>query len=289
MPRPGDWTTVAPQAQGRRLGLLTLEAVDARYSGNTALRDVSLAVRPGELCAVLGPERRGEIDARAPALRGARPRAGRVTIFGEDLAALDRRASRPAGRRGAADRSRSRSVSRCARWCDGPRAAPGRVDAGVRGRRSGGARARGLRSGGAVGSPGRGAVRRRAEARGDRARARSGGARARARRGRRAPRRSPRGRPGRGCAPASSRSTAWRMSRCEAASSSTSARALCAIARAIATHYSRRPRGARPAAPTAAPIAGHERPRHNRFVVRARPPSTRPDAARGPSRRPAAP
>src|SRR4029079_2136738 len=72
---------------------LTLEGVEARYSdGITALSDVSLTVEPGQVCAVLGPNGAGK-STLVRILSGAlRPSRGRVTLFGEDLATLDRRA-----------------------------------------------------------------------------------------------------------------------------------------------------------------------------------------------------
>lgn len=73
--------------------MLTLEEVEARYSdGMVALSGVSLQVAPGEICAVLGPNGAGK-STLVRLLSGAlRPSRGRVTLFGEDVAALDRRA-----------------------------------------------------------------------------------------------------------------------------------------------------------------------------------------------------
>lgn len=73
--------------------MLILEAVGARYSGGiTALSEVSLKVRPGEVCAVLGPNGAGK-STLVRILSGAlRPSHGKATLFGDDLATLDRRA-----------------------------------------------------------------------------------------------------------------------------------------------------------------------------------------------------
>ncbi|MFO0591335.1 MAG: ABC transporter ATP-binding protein [Polyangiaceae bacterium] len=73
--------------------MLRLESVDARYSdGTTALSGISLGVEPGRICAVLGPNGAGK-STLVKILSGAlRPARGKVTLFGEDLATLDRRA-----------------------------------------------------------------------------------------------------------------------------------------------------------------------------------------------------
>lgn len=72
---------------------MKLEDVDARYpDGIQALSGVSLTVQPGEICAVLGPNGAGK-STLVRLLSGAlRPSRGKVTLFGDDLAALDRRA-----------------------------------------------------------------------------------------------------------------------------------------------------------------------------------------------------
>lgn len=69
-----------------------LSSVSTGYGPTDTLADVSLVVRAGELCAVLGPNGAGK-STLVKLLSGAlRPRRGRATIFGQDLAELDRRA-----------------------------------------------------------------------------------------------------------------------------------------------------------------------------------------------------
>jgi len=71
---------------------LEIEAVSAGYGGADVLRGVSLRVEGGRLCAVLGPNGAGK-STLVRLLSGAlQPRAGRVLLDGEDVAALDRRA-----------------------------------------------------------------------------------------------------------------------------------------------------------------------------------------------------
>lgn len=73
--------------------MLKLEGVDARYpDGILALSGISLTVWPGEICAVLGPNGAGK-STLVRLLSGAlRPACGKATLFGDDLASLDRRA-----------------------------------------------------------------------------------------------------------------------------------------------------------------------------------------------------
>jgi iron complex transport system ATP-binding protein len=73
--------------------MLKIEDVDAAYSdGILALSGISLSVQPGQICAVLGPNGAGK-STLVRLLSGAlRPARGRVTLFGDDLATLDRRA-----------------------------------------------------------------------------------------------------------------------------------------------------------------------------------------------------
>lgn len=69
-----------------------LTGVSAGYGGVDVLHEVSLAVKPGHLCVILGPNGAGK-STLVKLLSGAlRPRTGSVSLAGEDLAALDRRA-----------------------------------------------------------------------------------------------------------------------------------------------------------------------------------------------------
>jgi iron complex transport system ATP-binding protein len=76
---------------------MTRAAVDlarvwAGYGGKDVLEDVSLTVRSRQLCAVLGPNGAGK-STLVKLLSGAlRPRLGRVSVLGDDLASLDRQA-----------------------------------------------------------------------------------------------------------------------------------------------------------------------------------------------------
>ncbi|MBK8253593.1 MAG: ABC transporter ATP-binding protein [Polyangiaceae bacterium] len=73
--------------------MLELRDVAARYAdGNEALRDISLSVSPGEICAVLGPNGAGK-STLVRILSGAlKPASGTVSLFGDNIATLDRRA-----------------------------------------------------------------------------------------------------------------------------------------------------------------------------------------------------
>ena len=83
-------------------GEIRFEAVTVAYERTTALRDVTLTVRPGERIAIIGPSGAGKSTLLGLLLGFVTPTAGRVTVDGVDLA--DRRPGRlaPAGRLGAA-------------------------------------------------------------------------------------------------------------------------------------------------------------------------------------------
>jgi ABC-2 type transport system ATP-binding protein len=62
----------------------SLAAVTKKYPEITALRDVSLNVRAGELLAVLGPNGAGKTTAVRLLLGLTKPGSGRATVFGRD-------------------------------------------------------------------------------------------------------------------------------------------------------------------------------------------------------------
>ncbi|MGE5338668.1 MAG: ABC transporter ATP-binding protein [Gemmatimonadota bacterium] len=68
---------------------ISREAPGQRY---TAVRDVTLAVAPGEFVSVVGPTGCGKSTLLNVAAGLLEPSSGRVTIFGESLAGLNRRA-----------------------------------------------------------------------------------------------------------------------------------------------------------------------------------------------------
>jgi iron complex transport system ATP-binding protein len=71
---------------------IALVGISAGYGGDDVLRDVTLRVAGGQLCAVLGPNGAGK-STLVRLLSGAlTPRAGRVLFGGVDAAGLDRRA-----------------------------------------------------------------------------------------------------------------------------------------------------------------------------------------------------
>ncbi|MEU4779775.1 thiol reductant ABC exporter subunit CydD [Micromonospora sp. NPDC023633] len=70
-------------------GEIRFEAVTVRYERTTALRDVTLTVRPGERVAVIGPSGAGKSTLLGLLLGFVTPTAGRVTVGGVDLADAD--------------------------------------------------------------------------------------------------------------------------------------------------------------------------------------------------------
>ncbi|MEW2376388.1 thiol reductant ABC exporter subunit CydD [Micromonospora sp. NPDC047812] len=83
-PTPGAGAGV-PDGRGE----LRFEAVTVAYERTTALRDVTLTIRPGERVAVIGPSGAGKSTLLGLLLGFVTPTAGRVTVGGVDLADAD--------------------------------------------------------------------------------------------------------------------------------------------------------------------------------------------------------
>ncbi|KAB1128818.1 thiol reductant ABC exporter subunit CydD [Micromonospora sp. AMSO12t] len=70
-------------------GEIRFEAVTVAYERTTALRDVTLTIRPGERVAVIGPSGAGKSTLLGLLLGFVTPTAGQVTVGGVDLADAD--------------------------------------------------------------------------------------------------------------------------------------------------------------------------------------------------------
>ncbi|MEU5723001.1 thiol reductant ABC exporter subunit CydD [Micromonospora sp. NPDC047738] len=70
-------------------GEIRFEGVTVAYERTTALRDVTLTIRPGERIAVIGPSGAGKSTLLGLLLGFVTPTAGRVTVGGVDLADVD--------------------------------------------------------------------------------------------------------------------------------------------------------------------------------------------------------
>ncbi|MDG4793368.1 thiol reductant ABC exporter subunit CydD [Micromonospora sp. WMMD1082] len=68
---------------------IRFESVTVAYERTTALRDVSLTIRPGERIAIIGPSGAGKSTLLGLLLGFVSPTAGRVTVGGVDLAHAD--------------------------------------------------------------------------------------------------------------------------------------------------------------------------------------------------------
>lgn len=67
---------------------LELREVSAGYGATTVLREVSVEVAPGEVCALLGPNGAGKTTTLRAAAGTVRPNQGSIHLFGEDVTAL---------------------------------------------------------------------------------------------------------------------------------------------------------------------------------------------------------
>ncbi|MEV1329035.1 thiol reductant ABC exporter subunit CydD [Micromonospora costi] len=76
-----------PVPDGR--GEIRFESVTVAYERTTALRDVTLTIRPGERIAVIGPSGAGKSTLLGLLLGFVTPTSGRVTVDGVDLADAD--------------------------------------------------------------------------------------------------------------------------------------------------------------------------------------------------------
>jgi iron complex transport system ATP-binding protein len=74
-----------------RQAALAFEGISVRIGAREILRDVSLAVQPGEVVTLAGPNGAGKTTLFRVASRVLQPDAGRVLVRGRPLAALSRR------------------------------------------------------------------------------------------------------------------------------------------------------------------------------------------------------
>ncbi|MFG1881769.1 thiol reductant ABC exporter subunit CydD [Micromonospora sp. NPDC049102] len=86
---PGNPRSAEAAAVPDGRGEIHLEAVTVAYERTTALRDVTLTIRPGERIAVIGPSGAGKSTLLGLLLGFVTPTAGRVTVDGVDLATVD--------------------------------------------------------------------------------------------------------------------------------------------------------------------------------------------------------
>ncbi|MBE0412176.1 metal ABC transporter ATP-binding protein [Yoonia sp.] len=61
------------------MSLITLENLSVRYGGQTVLRDVNLAIAPGEIVTIVGPNGSGKTSLLRAIIGATRPATGRVT------------------------------------------------------------------------------------------------------------------------------------------------------------------------------------------------------------------
>lgn len=73
------------------MALLTVDDVSFAYASDPTLRQVSLAVRPGEIISLLGPNGSGKTTLLKIVLGLLRPQTGRVCLDGRDIAGIPTR------------------------------------------------------------------------------------------------------------------------------------------------------------------------------------------------------
>ncbi|MFF0313550.1 thiol reductant ABC exporter subunit CydD [Micromonospora sp. NPDC005252] len=83
-PRAAEGATI-PDGRGE----IRFEAVTVAYERTTALRDVTLSIRPGERIAIIGPSGAGKSTLLGLLLGFVTPTSGRITVDGVDLATAD--------------------------------------------------------------------------------------------------------------------------------------------------------------------------------------------------------
>ncbi|MEO3743889.1 thiol reductant ABC exporter subunit CydD [Plantactinospora sp. B5E13] len=90
-PAPDGRSASAPTPDDRpgSVGVIRFEAVTVEYQRTTALREVSLTIRPGERVAIVGPSGAGKSTLLHLLLGFVAPTSGRITVDDVDLAALD--------------------------------------------------------------------------------------------------------------------------------------------------------------------------------------------------------
>ncbi|WFE45021.1 thiol reductant ABC exporter subunit CydD [Verrucosispora sp. WMMD1129] len=84
-PAPAGRTSARPDGPAE----IRFESVTVAYERTTALRDVTLTIRPGERIAIIGPSGAGKSTLLNLLLGFVRPTDGRVTVGGIDLTEID--------------------------------------------------------------------------------------------------------------------------------------------------------------------------------------------------------
>ena len=91
---PQPCSPEALEARARSAPLLSIESVSKRFGAVEVLKDVSLAVAPGEIFALLGPSGCGKSTLLRLVAGFETPSAGRVVLEGEDVTGFLRTAGR---------------------------------------------------------------------------------------------------------------------------------------------------------------------------------------------------